>query len=203
MTPDTDPDTGTAAAEPDGPIRLVAGSESGDPPPALAAAILEAYTAFWDGYWTAAGHPVNPQHPAIPLYSTEPLRSRTVGVLLGRVAEGIALRLPEGHGAGRVMHIEGWDSTSAEILDCFIDSAVLYEVATGRVRNDEQATVVHLALLRSQGGRWRVSEIFEKAVHTGRTDGCIIQPTQHPTPEHPDRDVTAARVDSTTPLEPE
>ncbi|MXV91654.1 MAG: hypothetical protein F4004_13390 [Acidimicrobiia bacterium] len=161
------------------PVPLVSARRGGDPPADVATAILDAYTAFWDSYWAAATHPVNPGHPGIGLHSTEPLRSRTVGVLLGREAEGIALRLPADHGAGRVIHIEGWDAGSAEVLDCFVDTAVLYEVSTGRVRNDEQATVVHLALLRRQGGNWRVAEIFEQAIHTGRTDGCILQANTH------------------------
>ena len=131
----------------------------------------------------AATHPVNPDHPGIGQHSAEPLRSRAVGVLRGRVAEGIALRRPADHGARRVIHIEGWDSESAEVLDCFVDTAVLYEVSTGRVRNDEQATVVHLALMRRERGAWRVVEIFEQATHTGRTNGCIMQATSQGTPE--------------------
>lgn len=161
------------------PVPLVSARRGGDPPADVATAILDAYKGFWDSYWAAATHPVNPGHPGIGLHSTEPLRSRTVGVLLGREAEGIALRLPADHGAGRLVYIEGWDAGSAEVLDCFVDTAILYEVSTGRVRNDEQATVVHLALLRRQGGNWRVAEIFEQATYTGRTDGCMLQANTH------------------------
>ena len=166
-----------------GPVPLVSSRRGGDPPAGVATAILDAYTAFWDSYWVAATHPVNPGHPGIGRHSAEPLRSRAVGVLRGRVAAGVALRLPADHGAGRVIHIEGWDTGSAEVLDCFVDTAVLYEVSTGRVRNDEQATVVHLALMRREAGAWRVVEIFEQAIHTGRTNGCIMQATSQGTPE--------------------
>ncbi len=169
------PDHSTATR----PVPLVSSREGSEPPAEVAAAILGAYTAFWASYWEAARQPVNPGHPGIGRHSVEPLRSRTVGVLLGRAAEGVALRLPPDHGTGRVVHIEGWDADSAEVLDCFVDTAVLYEVSTGRVRNDEQATVVHLALLRRQGTDWRVAEIFEQAIHTGRTDGCILQANTH------------------------
>lgn len=191
QTPERELGATTAPAPPDAvevlpgpsvplePVPLVSTRRDGDPPADVATAILDAYTAFWESYWAAATHPVNPAHPGIGLHSTEPLRSRTVGVLLGREAEGIALRLPADHGEGRIIHVEGWDAGSAEVLDCFVDSAVLYEVSTGRVRNDEQATVVHLALLRRQGGDWRVAEIFEQAIHTGRTDGCILQANTH------------------------
>ncbi len=163
------------------PIALRSSLDGEEPPPELATEILGAYASFWDSYWDAASHPVDPDHPGIARYSTEPLRSRAAGVLLGRATEGIALRLPPDHGAGRIVHIEGWDNEGAEVLDCFVDTAVLYEVSTGRVRNDEQATVVHLALMRRVGGSWRVSEIFEQAVHTGRTDGCIMQARIHTT----------------------
>ena len=166
----------------EGPVRLVSSLDGEEPPADLAAAILGAYDSFWDSYWAAAGHPVNPDHPGVGRHSAEPLRSRAAGVLLGRAAEGVALRIPPDHGAGRVVLIEGWDAHSAELLDCFVDTAVLYEVATGRVRNDEQATVVHLALMRRDGGSWRVAEIFEQAVHTGRTDGCTMQANTHTTP---------------------
>ena len=157
------------------PIALRSSLDGEEPPPELATEILGAYASFWDSYWDAASHPVDPDHPGIARYGTEPLRSRAAGVLLGRATEGIALRLPPDHGAGRIVHIEGWDNEAAEVLDCFVDNAVLYEVSTGRVRNDEQATVVHLALMRRVGGSWRVAEIFEQAIHTGRTDGCIMQ----------------------------
>lgn len=170
-------------ADSHGPVPLVSSRRDGDPPAAVATAILDAYTAFWDSYWVAATHPVNPGHPGIGLHSAEPLRSRAVGVLRGRAAAGIALRLPVDHGTGRIIHIEGWDTDSAEVLDCFVDTAVLYEVSTGRVRNDERATVVHLALMRREAGAWRVVEIFEQATHTGRTNGCIMQATSQGTPE--------------------
>ncbi|MCE2532302.1 MAG: hypothetical protein J4F44_07565 [Acidimicrobiia bacterium] len=172
---------------PNGPVPLVSSRRGGDPPADVATAILDAYEAFWDSYWVAATHPVNPGHPGIGEHSAEPLRSRAVGVLRGRAAEGIALRLPADHGAGRVIHIEGWDTDSAEVLDCFVDTAVLYEVSTGHVRNDEQATVVHLALMRRERGAWRVVEIFEQAIHTGRTDGCIMPANTHgmPAPHEP------------------
>ena len=178
---------------PDGPVPLVSVRRGGDPPAAVATAILDAYEAFWDSYWVAATHPVNPGHPGIGLHSAEPLRSRAVGVLRGRAAEGIALRLPPDHGASRVIHIEGWDTDSAEVLDCFVDTAVLYEVSTGRVRNDEQATVVHLALMRRERDAWRVAEIFEQAIHRGRTDGCIMQAHTHAMPPPPET-VPAAGV---------
>lgn len=171
--------------DPAGPVPFRSSLDASEPPAELAAAILGAYTAFWESYWDAAVHPVDPEHPGIGRHSTEPVRSRTVGVLLGRAAEGIALRLPADHGIGRVVRIEGWDEDSAEVADCFVDTAVLYEVATGRVRNDERATVMHLALMRREGGAWRVAEIFEQAVHTGRTDGCMIRSTTEPTTAHP------------------
>lgn len=170
------------SATPHGPVPLVSSPQGNDPPADVAAAILGAYTAFWDSYWAAAVHPVNPDHPGIGRHSVEPLRSRTVGVLVGRVTEGIALRLPDDHGAGRIVRIEGWDSDSAEVLDCFVDTAVLYDVSTGRVHNDERATVVHLALMRRTGDAWRVAEIFEQAIHKERTDGCVMQSNIHRAP---------------------
>ncbi|MCY3786582.1 MAG: hypothetical protein OXG47_07635 [bacterium] len=178
------------------PIPLGASDDGGAPPPEVATAILGAYAAFWDNYWDAASHPVDPTHPGIARFSTEPLRSRAAGVLLGRATEGIALRLPPDHGEGRIVRIEGWDRDGAELLDCFVDTAVLYEVSTGRVRNDEQATVVHLALMRREGGSWRVAEIFEQAIHTGRTEGCIMQAntpdTFGPTAPSPDGEADGA-----------
>lgn len=203
---DTDPPVRASGADdPAGPVHLQPTLDGSQPPPELAAAILAAYTAFWDSYWDAARHPVDPEHPGIGRHSTEPVHSRTVGVLLGRATEGVALHLPADHGTGRVVRIEGWDSDSAEVTDCFVDTAVLYEVATGRVRNDEQATVVHLALLRHQGGAWRVAEIFEQAIHTGRTDGCTIHsnaPAAPLVPEGPpvaDRDDAEAAVTPSSP----
>lgn len=197
VSPATSKESATAAGTPHGihgdpgdpsrPVHLPFSPDGSQPPPELAAAILGAYTDFWDSYWDAARHPVDPEHPGIGRHSAEPVRSRTVGVLLRRATEGIALHLPADHGTGRIVHIEGWDENSAEVTDCFVDTAVLYEVSTGRVRNDEQATVVHLALMRRVGDYWRVAEIFEQAIHKGRTDGCIMQT---------DNNTTAAPVGS-------
>lgn len=178
-------------AAPHRPVLLASSRQGEDPPADVTTAILDSYTAFWDSYWAAATHPVNPEHPGIERHSVEPLHSRTVGVLRGRATEGVALRLPGDHGAGRVVHIEGWDIDSAEVLDCFVDTAVLYEVSTGRVRNDERATVVHLALMRREGGTWRVAEIFEQAIHTGRTDGCIMQTNTQRRPAPPGTALTS------------
>ena len=174
------PDSADAPERPSGaagPIPLVASWDGPAAPDHLTVEILTAYLAFWDSYWAAASHPVDPQHPGLSRYGTEPVRSRAIAALTGRVAQGLALRLPSDHGAGRILHIDGWDTEGAEVIDCFVDTAVLYEVSTGRVRNDEQATVVHLALMRRENGTWRVAEVFEQAIHKGRTDGCIMQPT--------------------------
>ena len=169
-----------------GPIPLVLSWEGAAPPPEEAAQILSSYLAFWDSYWAAAAHPVDPQHPGLARHATEPVRSRAIAVLTGRAAQGLALRLPPDHGRGRVVHVDGWDDGGqAEVIDCFVDTAVLYEVSTGRVRNDEQATVIHLALMRRENGAWRVAEVFEQAVHIGRTDGCTTQTDDHITPHEP------------------
>ena len=167
-----------------GPVPLLASSEGAAPPAEEAAEILGAYLAFWDSYWDAATHPVDPQHPGLSRHGTEPVRSRAIGVLMGRVAAGLALRLPADHGRGRIVAVDGWDAGGrAEVIDCFVDTAVLYEVSTGRVHNDEQATVVHMALMRREGDAWRVAEVFEQEIHTGRTEGCIMQTTNHTAPQ--------------------
>ena len=169
-----------------GSIPLTPSWEGAAPPPEEAAQILSSYLAFWDSYWAAAAHPVDPQHPGLSRHGTEPVRSRAIAVLTSRATRGLALRFPPDHGKGRVVHVDGWDdSGQAEVIDCFVDTAVLYEVSTGRVRNDEHATVIHLALMRRENGAWRVAEVFEQALHIGRTDGCTTQTDDHITPHEP------------------
>ena len=159
--------------EPDEPVLLFA-SGNADVPPEQAAAAVGTYLSFWESYWRASTHPVDPHHPGIHLYADEPILSRARNVLTQRFSLGHALHFSDLHGEGRVVFIDNWTSDYAEIIDCIVDTAVVYDVNSGAILNNETATVVNKGLMRLKNGIWKVTEVFQQEIHIGRSKGCVL-----------------------------
>ena len=157
----------------DQPVLLFASGNT-DVPPEQAAAAVGTYLSFWESYWRASTHPVNPHHSGIHLYADEPILSRARNVLTQRFSLGHALHFSDLHGEGRVVFIDNWTSDYAEIIDCIVDTAVVYDVNSGAVLNNETATVVNKGLMRLKHGLWKVSEVFQQEIHIGRSKGCVL-----------------------------
>ena len=159
----------------EGPVVLYAASLNDDPTPAVKAAVLGIYLSFWENYWNASTHPVDPKGARLHLFAGEPILSRAKNVLSGRAAQGLALHFEDSHGEGRLVFIDKWAGGYAEIVDCIVDSASVYDVNTGAVLNDETATVVNRGLMYLTEAGWKVSEVFQQAIYERKEEGCVLQ----------------------------
>ena len=159
----------------EGPVVLYAAGLVDDPDPAVKAAVLGVYLSFWENYWSASTHPVDPKGARLHLYAGEPILSRAKNVLSERAARGLALHFEDSHGEGRLVFIDKWAGGYAEIVDCIVDNASVYDVNTGAVLNDETATVVNRGLIYLTDERWQVSEVFQQAIYEGKEEGCVLQ----------------------------
>ena len=159
----------------EGPVVLYAAGLNDDPTPAVKAAVLGVYLSFWENYWSASTHPVDPEGARLHLFAGEPILSRAKNVLSGRAARGLALHFEDSHGEGRLVFIDKWAGGYAEIVDCIVDSASVYDVNTGAVLNDETATVVNRGLMYLTDEGWKVSEVFQQAIYERKEEGCVLQ----------------------------
>lgn len=119
-------------------------------------AIIAAYRSFWDAY-IAAANPMNPEHPA--------LAERAVGEELDTVRRTILARKSAGEIfqgtmdlAPKVTSVLG---DRATVRDCHDDNLVVLDAATGTVKepDDPVRKLVSVALVRGDGGVWKVSTI--------------------------------------------
>ena len=159
----------------EGPVVLYAAGLDDDPAPAAKAAVLGVYLSFWENYWSASTHPIDPKGARLHLYAGEPILSRAKNVLSERAARGLALHFEDSHGEGRLVFIDKWAGGYAEIVDCIVDNASVYDVNTGVVLNDETATVVNRGLMYLRDAGWQVSEVFQQAIYEGKEEGCVLQ----------------------------
>ncbi len=181
----------------EGPVVLYAAGLDDDPAPAVKAAVLGVYLSFWENYWSASTHPVDPQGARLHLYAGEPILSRAKNVLSERAARGLALHFEDSHGEGRLVFIDKWAGGYAEIVDCIVDNASVYDVNTGVVLNDETATVVNRGLMYLTDAGWQVSEVFQQAIYKGKEEGCVLQISDGAAPPADQADQADQQADPT------
>ncbi len=157
------------------PVALYPSGFDNGPAPEVRAAVLGVYLSFWENYWSASTHPVDPQGAKLHIFAAEPILSRARNVLSERTARGLALHFEDAHGEGRLVFIDKWTTGYAEVVDCIVDSAIVYDVNTGTVLNDEKATVVNRGLMNLTDEGWKVSEVFQQAIYKGKEEGCVLQ----------------------------
>ena len=157
------------------PVALYPSGLDNNPDPEVRAAVLGVYLSFWENYWSASTHPVDPKGAKLHIFAAEPILSRARNVLSERTARGLALHFEDAHGEGRLLFIDKWTTGYAEVVDCIVDSAIVYDVNTGTVLNDEKATVVNRGLMNLTDEGWKVSEVFQQAIYKGKEEGCVLQ----------------------------
>lgn len=88
----------------------------------------------------------------------DPLLQRLKDRLVGRRLEGQASKRPEATKSRTTileMKVEGENAT---IVECTVDDATVYVVATGKVVNDKVATLKRTATMRKDGELWKVAD---------------------------------------------
>lgn len=150
------PDEQQPSASGPGPSGAPGAPEEPEPTgePDAAAAALDAVHDYWDAV-VAAGDPPDPDHPALAEHLTGPALEHSRGVLEGHRADGNRVRDPSGVTPMGVL-VDVVDERSATAWHCLVDDAVVIDVASGDVVEDEvRAMDVRLSLVHD-GERWRV-----------------------------------------------
>jgi hypothetical protein len=124
-----------------------------------------AYLAYWDAYMEATTEPVDPELPAMQELVTSDHKRVVTRNLEDRQARGEAVRRPAGSQATHeIQSAELQPDGSVKIIECEVDDAVVYVVATGAVIDDALVTKLATADMVEVDGSWRVahSEVIQR-----------------------------------------
>jgi hypothetical protein len=124
-----------------------------------------AYLAYWDAYMEATTEPVDPELPAMQELVTSDHQRVVTRNLEDRQARGEAVRRPAGSQATHeIQSAELQPDGSVKIIECEVDDAVVYVVATGAVIDDAVVTKLATADMVEVDGSWRVahSEVVQR-----------------------------------------
>jgi hypothetical protein len=123
-------------------------------------AATAAYLAFYDAYRAATANPVNPQEPEVQALMTGDHKAMVTRNLEDRRARGQAVRHPENtRSTHTVRSAELRADGSVEIFDCEVDDAIVYDVSSGAVVDDEVVTNLVTGTVVQEGGRWKTAYI--------------------------------------------
>ena len=133
-------------------------------------AVLAAYQGYWTT-WQAANTPPLPALPGFERYATgEKLESVRIAVDKVRAA-GEVFTMPDGALDRHDARIEEIGESTATVIDCWIDDAVVLDARTGAVLDDAVYTWLHKALLVKNDGRWLLEHMDVEAKWDG-VAGC-------------------------------
>lgn len=163
------------APRPEGTGPLPAGTNSVSPPStpatsptrdAVATAYREAVAAERDASATS-----DQASQAVADTHLDPILTRIRDRMRGRKVLGQASRPAEPSRAS--ITIEAVDvepsGAVATVMECTLDDAVVYEVASGRVINDKVVSARRLNTLRLDNGRWKLAERVSQGEWEGAT----------------------------------
>jgi hypothetical protein len=152
------------------------GDESSDPPAASTTsaatttttlddetrkeeAAKAAYLAYWHAYMEATTEPVHPQLPAMQQLMTGDHQRVVTRDLEDRQARGEAARLPaNSHLRHEILSAALQPDGSVHITECEVNDAIIYDVVSGAVINDDVVTKLATATMVNEGGRWKIAD---------------------------------------------
>lgn len=129
--------------------------------------VVAAYLGFWDAVF-AAGNPPDPDNPALAEFATGFQLERSRAVAAEDHAGGIGTRQgepPTRHDPRVVRVTEG----EAVVVDCWLDTDVLYRIETGERVDDRQVWTrgeFHLVVVE---GSWKVERSDVRSLPEGET----------------------------------
>jgi hypothetical protein len=140
-------------------------------------AARDAFLAYHDAVLEAASDPVRPNLPRLQDLVTDEQQRTVTRNLTNLQGSGMAVRAGVGSLSAHDLrsadlHADG----SVLIVDCEVDDAVVYEVATGTVVDDDVVTRLVEARMVAEAGKWRValSRITKEWNGAGE---CVGQPS--------------------------
>jgi hypothetical protein len=118
-----------------------------------------AYLAYWDAYMEATAEPVNPQFPAMQQLVTGAQQRVVTRDLENRQARGEAARLPPNSRLQHeVLSAELQGDGSVQITECEVNDAIVYDIASGAIINDDIVTKLATAEMVNEGGSWKIRD---------------------------------------------
>jgi hypothetical protein len=151
----------------------VSGTPTTDDGAADRSEIEAAYRRASEAY-LAASAASDPDLPALAETHADPMLAQRRDVLTARRLDGRAARMPDpSQYRIEIERFEVVDSTSARLTACVVDDAIVYEVATGNVVNDDVTTARHEAVMRLIDGTWKLVERRELEDWAG-VAGCAV-----------------------------
>jgi hypothetical protein len=129
-----------------------------------------AYLAYGHAYRTAATAPVTPHLAEVQAVMTGLQQSQITANLEGFQARGEATRLPpNSQERDEFLDAQLQPDGSVLLKTCSVNDAVVYNVATGTVVNDNVVTAAIDVTMVEEGGAWKVAD----SVVTARWDGVV------------------------------
>ena len=128
-----------------------------------------AYLAYWEAYLEATAEPVDPQLPAMQELMTGDHQRVVTRDLEDRQARGEAARLPPNSQLRHEIHSADLQSDgSVRITECEVNDAIIYDVASGAVINDDVVTKLATATMVDERG-WKIAD----STVVGRWPGAV------------------------------
>ena len=129
-----------------------------------------AYLAYGHAYRTAATAPVTPHLAEVQAVMTGLQQSQITANLEGFQARGEATRLPpNSQERDEFLDAQLQPDGSVLLKTCSVNDAIVYNVATGTVINDNVVTAAIDVTMVEEGGAWKVAD----SVVTARWDGVV------------------------------
>jgi hypothetical protein len=118
---------------------------------------FDGYRAALDALNHALSNPPNPSDSLLPQTMVDPMLSQSTNLAGEWRGFGQAGRYPA-HSVRRVTLVSADVSgDQATIEACIVDDGVVYDVATGKVINDQVTTALDKATLTLVGGTWKLA----------------------------------------------
>lgn len=125
--------------------------------PTVEEEIIARYEGFWQARFEANQEPVNPDHPGLRKFATGDQLESAIAGIRQNLAEGRAVRRPEGSSRRSEVRVVSVDGDQAIVQECFLDDGVVYQVGTGEVINDSVATHNVRGTMEQVDGEWKLS----------------------------------------------
>lgn len=162
----------TVPASPPTPEAPAPSPTAAAPDPA-AEEVLAAYRGYWDAF-LEANDPPDETSLALQTYATGEAYEAVFDATQTNRLGGRAVRLPEGSVSRREVEVVSLEGDGASVRDCAVDDAVVVDLDSGEVLDDDVVTRLATGELVREAGGWKVS--FTRVEQTWEgVAGCAVE----------------------------
>lgn len=148
-------------------------SPSPTAPDPAAEEVLAAYRGYWDAF-LEANDPPDETSPTLQTYATGEAYEAVFDATQTNRLGGQAVRLPEGSVSRREVEVVSLEADRASVRDCAVDDAVVVDLDSGEVLDDDVVTRLATGELVREGGGWKVSFTRVEQTWEGAA-GCAVE----------------------------